>query len=146
MSSSCEVPPTVLTGASTALFVCGIEVPMTKIEVKKHAKKTETTSSLSVYEGQVWEEYGPGPSGATLSWESQWRVTQQIVPPAIRQGAIYPVAGYVRRPLWSGPNDAGSAYVMNLFIDDNTITLDPKAGVVDWKVSGTATGPILDPT
>jgi hypothetical protein len=145
MSLACEVTPTVLQGATVALFLCGIEVPIEKAELKKHAKKTETTSSVSFYNGQLWEEYAPGPSGGSLSWDSKWRVGQQIIPPSVRPGAIYPVAAYVRRPFANGPGDPGVAYAMNLFIDDNSITLDPKAGVIEWKCSGTATGPIIDP-
>jgi hypothetical protein len=146
MSVSCEVPPTVLSGSDVALFVCGLEVPIEKCEVKKHAKKTETTSSVSVWGGQLWDEFAPGASGGTVSWDSKWHVSQQIVPPAIRQGAIYPIAPYVRRPFTNGASDPGSAFSMNLLIEDNTITLDPKSGVIDWKAGGTVTGPIVDPT
>jgi hypothetical protein len=145
MSLACEVTPTVLQGAQVALFICGIEVPVEKVDMKKHAKKTETTSSVSFFNGQLWEEYAPGPSGGSVSWDSKWRIGQQVTPPSVRPGAIYPLAVYVRRPGAQGAGDPGSAYSFNVFIDDNSLTLDPKAGTIEWKVSGTATGPILDP-
>lgn len=145
MSLACEVSPTVLNGAQTALFVCGIEVPIEKMDLKRTAKKTEITSSVSYYAGTLWEEYCPGPSGGSLNWDSKWRINQTITPPAIRPGAVYPVAVYIRRPLTNGPADPGSAYTMNVFIESNDLTLDPKSGVIDWKCSGTCSGPIIDP-
>jgi hypothetical protein len=146
MSLACEVTPTVLQGANIALFLCGIEVPVEKVELKKHAKKTETTSSVSFYNGQLWDEFAPGTSGGTVSWDSKWRINQQITPPSIRPGAIYPVAVYIRRPLTLGPTDPGSAYSLNLFIDDSSLSLDPKSGVIEWRCAGTGSGPIIDPT
>jgi hypothetical protein len=145
MSLACEINSTVIPSAAVAMFICGIEIPVEKVELKKHAKKTETTCSVSFYNGQLWEEYAPGPSGGTVNWDSKWRVGQAVTPPSVRPGGIYPIAVYVRRPFFNGPTDPGSAFSMNLFVDDNSLTLDPKAGVIDWKCSGTATGPILDP-
>lgn len=146
MSLACEVTPTVLQGAQVALFLCGIEVPVEKMDLKKTAKKTEVTSTSSYFAGQLWEEFAPGSSGGSFNWDSKWRVNQQVTPPSVRQGAIYPVAVYVRRPLANGATDPGSAFSFNLFVESNDLTLDPKTGVIDWKVNGSATGPIVDPT
>lgn len=145
MPLSCEASPTVLNGSAAALFICGFEVPIEKVELKRSAKKTEITSSASYFNGVLWEEYSPGASGGSLSFDSKWRIQMAVSPPSIRAGAIYPVALYTRRPLTLGPGDQGSAFALNLFIDDNSITVDPRQGVIDWKVSGTVTGPIIDP-
>lgn len=144
--TTCEVTPTTLQGSQVALYICGIEVPIDKADLKRMAKKTEITSSVSYYNGVIWEEYSPGPSGGSLNWDSKWRVNQTITPPDVRPGAIYPVAAYVRRPGTTGPSDPGSAYTMNLFVESNDVTFDPRAGVIEWKCSGTATGPIINPS
>lgn len=146
MTLACEVAPVTISGAAVALFICGLEVPVEKIDFKRMAKKTEVTSSVSYYQGQIWDEFSPGAAGATLNWDSKWRVGQTVAPTSVRPGAIYPVSAYVRRPGANGASDPGSAYSMNLFVEDSSLTLDPKAGVVDWKCSGTATGPVIDPT
>jgi hypothetical protein len=39
--SGCEVSPVVLQGAAVALQICGVEVPVDKIDMKRMAKKTE---------------------------------------------------------------------------------------------------------
>ncbi len=146
MSMNCEISPAVIPGSLVGLFLCGIEVPIEKADLKKHAKKTEITSSASLYGGVLWEEYAPGPSGGSLSWEAKLRVGQVVNPTSIRQGGIYPIALYERRPFTNGPSDPGSAFTFNLYIDDSSLTFDPKTGVIDWKVSGTVTGPIVDAT
>jgi hypothetical protein len=122
---------------------------MSKTEIKKTAKTTDVTGSTSgaVVDGvlQIWQEFSPGPSGGTLAAEGWWRVGQPITPPLLRQGAIYAMLAYIRRPGFSGPADPGSAYTFNAIVNDNTVTLDPNSGAIAWKLSATMTGPILDP-
>lgn len=146
MALACEQAPVTLQGSAVGVYICGLEIPIEKADLKRMAKKTEVTASTSFFGGQIWDEFAPGSSGGSLNWDSKWRVGQLVSPPSVRPGAIYPVLAYVRRPLTNGPSDVGSAYSMNLFIDDSSITLDPKAGVIEWKCSGTATGPVIDPT
>lgn len=139
------VSPSVLTGAQVALFITDIEVPMSKGEIKRNAVKTDVTGSTSVSSGVVWNEFGQGPSGGTFNWEGHWRVGQVVAPPDVIQGQTYAIKGYVRRPGWNGVADAGSYWGGNLFIEDNSMTLDPKLGSIDWRVSGTFNGPITPP-
>ncbi len=144
--ATCEVSPVVLQGANIALQLCGIDVPVDKVDIKRHAKKTEVTSTASYQGGIIWDEFAPGTSGGTVSWDGHWRVSQAIVPPDVIPGKIYPCRAFVRKSGTNGTNDPGSYYGFNVFIDDNSLTLDPKSGVITWKVSGTATGPISNPT
>jgi hypothetical protein len=142
---ACEVAPVVLQGANIDLKLCGLSVPVDKIDIKRHAKKTEITSTASYQNGVVWDEFSPGSSGGTISWDGHWRVSQIVQPPYVIPGKIYPFRAYVSRAGSSSPNDPGIYYSGNVFIDDNSLTLDPKSGVITWKVSGTCTGPITDP-
>ena len=142
---SCQVAPVVLQGADIDLQLCGISVPVDKVDIKRHAKKTEITSTASYTNGVVWDEFAPGSSGGTVSWDGHWRVSQTIQPPHVIPGKVYPCKAYARRALSQGPGDPGIFYQFNIFVDDCSLTLDPKSGVITWKVSGTATGPIIDP-
>jgi hypothetical protein len=146
MALACEVSPAVISSASIAVFVCGFEVPVEKADLKQMAKKTEVTSTASLYQGVIWEEFAPGASGGTFDFDSKWRPSGSVLPPSLRTGAIYPVSLYVRRPLTNGATDAGSAFSFNFFVENVSLTFDPKSGVIDWKVSGAATGPIIQPT
>ncbi|SRR5579871_5833371 len=149
MAAPVEQSSVTLTGASVALFVNSTEMPMSKVEIKKMAKKTEVTGSTSgaVVAGvnQIWQEYSPGPSGGSLSAEGHWRVGQPITPPQLRQGALYAISAYVRRPGWLNAADPGSAYVGTIFVEDNSVVLDPNSGAVDWRLAASFSGPILDP-
>src|SRR3954463_3233882 len=118
MTLACEVAPSTLIGANVAFFVCGTEVPIEKADFKMSAKKTEVTSTASVVNGVVWEEFSPGSSGGSVSWDCSWRVGQVVAPPTVRPGAIYPVQAY--------PIRTGSPYACNVFIDSSDITLDPR--------------------
>jgi hypothetical protein len=69
-----------------------------------------------------------------------------VLPPDVITGKIYPVSLYVRRPATNSVTDPGSAFTFNLFVENVSLSFDPKTGVIDWKVSGAATGPIIDPT
>lgn len=144
------VAPLVYTGAQVALFFVGpngdVEVPMTKGELKLAAEKTEVTGSTSVSGGKVWKEFGEAPSGGTFNWEAFWRVGQTITPPQVQKGNTYTVKIYNRRPGWLAQNDPGSCHVGNLYIDDNSLTFDPKVGGLAWRVTGTFNGPVQDPT
>lgn len=146
MSLACEVAPTVLEGSKAALFICGIECHTEKFDLKRNAKKTDITGSTSYYNGYLWDEFTGGSRGGGLSWSSKWKANQQITPPQIREGAIYPVAVYVRRPQANGASDPGSAFTMNLFIDSNDLSFDMSQGIINWSCSGTATGPIIPPS
>ena len=42
--TNCEVSPVVLQGANIAMQLCGTDLPVDKIDIKRHAKKTEVTS------------------------------------------------------------------------------------------------------
>ena len=59
--------------------------------------------------------------------------------------ALVAAVGLAIDPILAGATDPGLFYSMNLYIDDLSITLDPKSGVVTFKVSSTATGPITEP-
>jgi hypothetical protein len=142
---NCVVAPTVLQGANIAMQLCGTEIPVDKIDIKRHAKKTEVTSTASFQGGKIWDEFAPGSSGGTCSFDGHWRVSQTIQPPHIIPGNIYPAKAYVRKAGTNGATDTGLFYSMNLYIDDMSLTLDPKSGVITYKVSATATGPITDP-
>lgn len=146
MTLACEVSPPVIGSATIAVFICGFEIPVEKADLKKMAKKTDVTSTASLYGGVIWEEYAPGASGGTFDFDTKWRAAGTILPPTLRCGAIYPVALYVRRPGTQSSTDAGSAYTFNWFLENQTLGFDPKTGVIDWKCSGPATGPIIEPT
>lgn len=141
---TCNVSPVVLQGASVGLYLCDIEVPVDKIDLKRHAKKTEVTSTASYSGGRIWEEFAPGASGGSLSWDGHWRVSQAVRPPDVKPGYIYPAKAYVRKPATNSANDPGSYYSFNVFVDDNSLTLDPKGGIITWKVSTTITGPMTE--
>lgn len=153
--------PVTLTGAGVALFIAGgagfppavgqaVEMPMTKTTIKRAAKKTEVTGSTSTSNAdgatQTWQEFSPGPSGGTLEAEGHWRIGQAIMPTQLRQGAIYYAWAYVWRPGWFSGGDPGGAYQGYILIDDNTTTLDPNSGSVDWRLMATFTGPIVPPS
>lgn len=149
MAGPAEQAPVALTGAAVALFISGTEMPMSKTEVTKSAKNTEVTGSTSgaVVGGvfQIWSEFAPGPSGGQFRSEGHWRVTSPITPPMLRQGAIYPVLAYVRRPGFNNAIDPGSAYSLSIIVDENSVTLDPNTGDIAWRLTAKATGPIQDP-
>lgn len=146
MSLACEIPANILEGGKAALFICAIECPVEKMDLKFQSKKTDVTSTASYYNGVIWDEFQQGATGASVSWDTRWRVNQQITPPQIRTGAIYPIAVYVRRPQATGPSDPGAAYTMNLFIDSSDLSFDLKNGTIDWKVSGSSSGPVTNPS
>lgn len=146
MALDCAVSPVVLQGANIALKICDQEVPVDKVDIKKHSKKTEVTSTASYNGGIIWEEFAPGTSGGSMSWDGHWRVSQAVTPPDVRTGKIYAVKAFIRKAATNSASDPGSYYSMNVFIDDSSLTLDPKSGVITWKVSATVTGPITEPT
>jgi hypothetical protein len=143
--TNCEVSPVVLQGANIDLQICGTSVPVDKIDIKRHAKKTEVTSTASFQGGAIWDEFAPGTSGGSVSWDGHWRVSQTVQPPHVIPGKIYPCKAFARKAGTNGVTDPGLFYQMNVFIDDCSLTFDPKSGVITWKVSATATGPIADP-
>lgn len=141
--------PIVIAGAGTALFVvqagAGTEFPMTKCDVKIAADKTEVTGSFSVFSQptgfkKVWKEFGQGSSGGSCSWQSYWRVNQIVAPMDLVIGETYNIRPYVRRPQWVDNADPGSYFDLDLFIDDNSLSLDPKGGVIEWSVTTTLNG------
>lgn len=142
MALDCAVSPVVLQGANIALHICSQEVPVDKVDIKRHTKKTEVTSTASYNGGIIWEEFAPGTTGGAVSWDGHWRVSQAVTPPDVQTGKIYAAKAFVRKPGTNSASDQGSYYSMNVFIDDSSLTLDPKSGVITWKVSATATGPI----
>lgn len=146
MTLACEVSPSVLGSATIAVYICGFELPVEKADLKKTTKKTEVTSTASLYGGVIWEEFAPGASGGMFDLDTKWRASGTILPPSLRNGAIYPVALYVRRPQTAGVTDPGSAYSFNFFVENQSLAFDPKTGVIDWKVSGPVTGPLAEPT
>lgn len=146
MSLPGEVAPPTVPSATIAVFLSGFEVPVIKADLKKTVKKTEVTSTASLYAGVIWEEYAPGCKGGTFDFDAQWRASGTVLPPAVREGAIYPVALYVRRPLTNGPTDPGSAYTFNFLVESSSLSFDPKSGVIDWKCNGACTGPIIEPS
>lgn len=144
--ATCEVAPQTVNAATIAVFLCGFEIPVVKADLKKMTKKTEITTTASLYGGVIWEEFSPGASGGTFDFDSQWRASGDVLPPSVRTGAIYPVSLYVRRPGTASAGDAGSAFTFNFFVENASMSFDPKSGVIDWKVSGAATGPIIEPS
>jgi hypothetical protein len=143
MTMNCEIAP--VQGFSVAVTLCGIEVPCVKIDLKLMTKKVDITSTASYVNNILWEEFTPGASGATLSFDSVWRIGQVVTPPSVRVGAIYPAQVFVRRAATNGPSDPGSFYSFNVFVDDSALTLDPLQGKIDWKFSGTVTGAVTYP-
>lgn len=139
---ACEIAPITLLGGNSALFVCGLEVPFEKAELKLTTKKTDITSTASYSNGIIYEEHSPGATSGELSWDTKWRASTSVAPPNLRQGAIYPVQLYVVRAGAVGPGNAGTFYAMNVFIDSNALTFDPKNGTIEWKISATVTGPV----
>jgi hypothetical protein len=144
--TTCEVSPVVLQGANVGLQICGTDVPVDKIDLKIHTKKTEVTSTASNSGGTIWEEYAPGSSGGTVSWDGHWRVSQIVRPPDLITGKIYPAKAFARKAGTNGATDPGLFYSFNIFVDDSSLTLDPKSGVITWKVSTTVTGAITYPS
>jgi hypothetical protein len=147
-------PPLVFTGIQVALFLgpsnAQQEVPIIKGEFKIAAKKTESTGSTSIGPSptttKIWEEYGQGPSGWGFNWNGCWRIGQVLTPLSIVQGETYGMTAYARRPGWNGPADPGVGYTGALYIEDNSITLDPRSGIIEWKVTGSGQGTLTFPT
>lgn len=148
--------PIVIEGAGTALFIMTnkvgpafTELPMTKTDVKLTGEKTEVTGSFSLAEAnsttKIWSQYGEGKSGGTVSWQSFWLTGQIVAPMDIWQGDTYRFRQFVRRPGWLNGGDLGSCYDDMLFIDDKSMSLDPKTGVISWDVTTTANGAIFEP-
>jgi hypothetical protein len=57
-------------------------------------------------------------------------------------GMVLPMRVYVRKARTNAPRDKGAFFAARFIIDDSELTLDPKAGVISWKVSATMTGPV----
>lgn len=136
-----EQSPVTLHGSDVAFKICSQFVPAEKIELKFSCKKTEITSTADYSGGRMWENFAPGNSGGTLTWDGHWRISSAVIPPDIKPGAIYPIEAYVRRPGVLSDNDPGAFWSGYLFIDDQTVILDPKTGVITWKGAGTFCGP-----
>lgn len=145
MAAPVATAPVVFSGNSVALmFDAGggakLEVPMVKGELKFSADKGEATSSLSVVNQVVFKEYGRGPTGASFNWDSNWRVGANPAPTELSVGAIYQAWIYFRRPGWNNAADVGGSYNMYLFMDEVSLTFDPRSGVFEWRAGATMTG------
>ncbi len=146
--TNCEVSPVILQGANIALQMCDIDIPVVKIDLKLHAKKTDITSTASYQAStqQVFEEYASGALGGNVSWDCQWRVSQVVKPPDLIPGRIYPCKAFARRAGTASPEDPGIFWSFNAIIEDSSLSLDPRTGVITWKVTASCTGIITMPT
>lgn len=131
MALDCVQSGKAVSSANLKLTICGLEFPVEKVDIKLSAKKTDITSTASVVNGIVWDEYAPGSSGGAISWDTKWRIGQQVSPKDVRAGGIYAVV-----------ITATASWTASTFVDSNDISIDVRSGVIEWKVAATATGPI----
>jgi hypothetical protein len=145
--------PLVITGASSALFIGGAEMPMIKTEIKLSSKLDESTGSTSIFGGAVWADYGAGPrmwtvtaNGVVRSVSLALGITTGLSPLDIIHGYTYAMTAYVRRPNWSGGTDAGLGYWGNVIVEESPVPVfDPRSGGMEWSMSGKGQGPLNGP-
>jgi hypothetical protein len=77
---------------------------------------------------------------------TRFNFTPTTPPPDLITGKIYPAKAFARKAGTNGATDPGLFYSFNIFVDDSSLTLDPKSGVITWKVSTTVTGAITYPS
>ncbi len=142
MSILTATAPVTMPSSGVGVEVCGVMIPVEKADFKLHCKKTEMTSTTSYHLGFLWDEFSPGNLGGSLGFESHWRITAVVTPPMLLPGYILPFRAFIRRPGTYGVRDRGVYYAFRAIVEDSSLTLDPRTGVINWKVSTTITGPV----